>query len=432
MADISSLYPPPPAPVAAPTNGFANMTPAGVVGLVQGINASKLFQQQYDARQGVADAYRNNVRPDGSIDETGLVRDLAKSGFGAGEALHQGTVNSAAQFDLQSKFHQVARDVFGSLADVPNLSKSDVYSAAAKLARQGVPADIIRSYIADAPNSKAGLVKWSTQLGNMAQGSGAASVGEGGPPAPTGAAQSITHGAANFERRGVGNVAAPGMPTELPPGTKTTMEGSANMYNEAVHSSGQYANRVNPLRQAIPILENMKNTDTGPITDRLNEMKSAAQSLGAGTLLGIDPEKIKDFNELKKYFNQYSSQAAAVLGPKTNEGLATAVTSNPNVHMDRLSALDLSKVAMGVERMRQAGILEFNRLVDLGKKQPSDFGRYMTDFATKQDPRAFVYDLMTKDQQKKLKEGLSKSELDKIRNGMNLADRHGLLGDVHQ
>jgi hypothetical protein len=209
------------------------------------------------------------------------------------------------------------------------------------------------------------------------------------------------------------------------------MQGAAHMYNEATAAAGKYGQRVNPLRQAIPIMEKMKETDMGPVSERWNDLKSAAVNLGAGPLLGIDPEKIKDTNELKKYFNQYSSQAAATLGPKTNDGLATAVTSNPNMKMDKLSATELAKVALGVERMQQAGVLEFNNLVSLGKRQPSDFGKFMVDWGTKQDPRAFVYDLMTKEQQEKLKKGLPKEELDKIRNGMNIADRHGLLGDVH-
>ncbi|WP_146688501.1 hypothetical protein [Bradyrhizobium canariense] len=84
------------------------------------------------------------------------------------------------------------------------------------------------------------------------------------------------------------------------------------------------------------------------------------------------------------------------------------------------------------QRMQQAGVLEFNNLVEYGKKQPSDFGKFMVDWGTKQDPRAFVYDLMTKEQQDNLKKNLPPAELNKIRNGMNIADRHGLLGDLHQ
>lgn len=431
MADLSSLYPQPPAPVAAPTNGFGSMNPAGIIGLVQGINTNKLFQQTFDARQGVADAYRNNVNPDGTINQSGLVQDLAKSGFNAGEALHQGTVNEAAQFDLQAKQHQAVRETLGSLADKPDLSKADIYSASAKLAKMGVPAPIIRSYIADLPSNPAALRRSVSTLANMAQGPAALSGGESGPPSATNAPTTITHGAANYMRRGVGED-QPGMTTGLPPGTPEAMSGAANMYNEAVAAAGKYGQRVNPLRQAIPLMEHMKETDMGPLSERWNDLKSAAVNLGAGPLLGIDPDKIKDTNELKKYFNQYSSQAAATLGPKTNDGLATAVTSNPNMKMDKLSATELAKVALGVERMQQAGVLEFNNLVDLGKKQPSDFGKFMVDWGTKQDPRAFVYDLMTKEQQVNLKKNLPPAELNKIRNGMNLADRHGLLGDVHQ
>jgi hypothetical protein len=219
----------------------------------------------------------------------------------------------------------------------------------------------------------------------------------------------------------------------LPPGTARSMEGAAETYNSASEAAGRYAQRVNPLRSAIPILENMKETDIGPTSERWNDIKSTAVTLGAGKIIGgIDPEKIKNYNELKKYLSQYSSQAAATMGPKTNDGLATAVTSNPNVHMDKLSALDLTKVALGVERMQQAGIREFNSLVEAGKSAPSGFNKFMVKWASEQDPRAFVYDLLTPEQQAKMKKGLSKAELDKIRNGMNLADRHGLLGDVHQ
>jgi hypothetical protein len=142
-------------------------------------------------------------------------------------------------------------------------------------------------------------------------------------------------------------------------------------YNDAMGAAGRFAQRINPLRQAIPLLEKMKDTEIGPTSERWNDIKSTAVTLGAGKLAGIDPEKIKDYNELKKYFTQYASQAAATLGPKTNDGLATAVTSNPNVHMDKLSATELAKVAMGIERMQQAAALEFNERVQPARHSPA-------------------------------------------------------------
>ncbi len=231
--------------------------------------------------------------------------------------------------------------------------------------------------------------------------------------------------------------ARPGAPsggrvtTALPPGTSEAMVGAVQAYNTATETAGNYAVRVNPLRQAIPILNRMKVTDTGPIQERINDLKSAAQSLGAGPLLGIDPEKIKDFNELKKYFSQYSVQASAAMGPKTNEGMAAAVTSNPNVKMDKLSATDLAKMALGVERMRQAGTLAFQQLVQAQRMHPNQFNQFMLDWGTKMDPRAFVYDLMTPEQRARVRK-LPEAQQRKIHDAMEIADKYGLLGDVER
>lgn len=209
------------------------------------------------------------------------------------------------------------------------------------------------------------------------------------------------------------------------------MRAASTAWSQAGDAAGKYGQRINPLRQAIPILEKMRETDIGPTSERWNDIKSMAITLGAGSLAGIDPEKIKDYNELKKYFNQYAAQVGATLGPKTNDGLATAVTSNPNITMDRLSALDLTKVALGIERMQQAGVLVFNDLVNRGELAPGDFHKFMTQWGTRQDPRAFVYDLMDAKAQEKIKK-LPSEERAKVTAGMRIAKQYGLLGDVHR
>jgi hypothetical protein len=226
---------------------------------------------------------------------------------------------------------------------------------------------------------------------------------------------------------------APGQPviTGLPPDVVAARGAAAQDYSAGIQNAGRYAQRVNPLRSAIPILERMKETEIGPTTEKWNEIKSAAQSLGAGTLLGIDPEKIRDRNELKKYFAQYSAQVGATMGgPKTNEGLASAVTSNPNVTMDRLSALELSKVALGMERMQHTAVREFQSLVSKGVRQPGDYSKFMADFASEYDPRGFVYDLMPGDAQKKMVSGLSDLQRARIGDSMMLAKKWGVIGDV--
>ena len=220
--------------------------------------------------------------------------------------------------------------------------------------------------------------------------------------------------------------------SSLPPDVVAARKGSADAYNEDMAAAGKYAQRVLPLRQAIPILEKMKETDIGPTSERWNDIKSTAQTIGLGKLVaGIDSEKISDYNKVKKYFAQYASQASATLGPKTNDGLATAITSNPNVTMDKMSATDLSKVALGAERMQQAAALEFDEAVRSGRAQPGDRNAFMLKWSTSQDPRAFVYDIMSKKAQDKI-DSLKGDELKKFVAGIKLAKKWKLLGDVHR
>jgi hypothetical protein len=399
MADVASpnaLYPAPPQQAPASTNLLAN--PAQAVGIMNGLQDFRLKQQQFDAlsQQPAASLQGQNIS------------------------------NATAEMQQQEMASRaVSRIMGGYLAGIPKPSSDDVRSAAAFAARS-LPNVAVKYPDIISAASETGRKNPGLLINSGLSPEGQSGEVPGGP-GPGNAPTIIKTPASNM---GIGRVtgAAPG----IVEAQTHTAQRSSDAYSSASEAAGAYGQRINPLRQAIPILEGMKETDIGPISEKWNDIKSTAVNLGAGPLLGIDPEKIKDVNELKKYFNQYSVQAGATLGPHTNDGLAAAVTSNPNIHMDRLSALDLSKVALGVERMRQAAVLEFNAKVDRGQADPSQFNKFMTDWGTKQDPRAFVYDLMTKEQQEKIKKGLPPEELKKIRNGMNIADRHGLLGDVHQ
>jgi hypothetical protein len=218
--------------------------------------------------------------------------------------------------------------------------------------------------------------------------------------------------------------------SDLPAGSDTAFKGAADALVAARDAAATYGQRVNPLRQALPIINGMSETDIGPTSEKWNQVKSTIQTLGGGKLLGIDPEKIANYNEAKKYLNQYTSQAAAGLGPRTNEGLASAVTSNPNVNMDKMSLADLTNTALGVERARQAGVLEFESALRRKEVVPGQFGTFMAHWGTEADPRGFVYDLLDGKAQKKMLEGLSDVQKDRIRNAITIGKKYGLVGDV--
>jgi hypothetical protein len=446
MADVNALYPQAPAP-AQPAANLMN-DPAKVMGLIGQLNQNALFQQSFNARKAIGSAYQEAIQPDGSIDTQALMRAIKANpdaGFMAGDAAAgalsrqgQQISNTTAQLEQHAKQQGFLIDSLGALADDPKLNYDKVRNVAVTYARNlKLPGEMVNAWLYGLPKDQKGLRESLIQMRNMATGAANLSTPTPIGITPQNAPITGTRGQFNYGSAG-GNTAGnggPGIVTAPAPGVAEaqvqTGVGSANAYTAASEAAGNYGQRINPLRQAIPILEKMKETDIGPTSERWNDIKSTAVSLGAGKLAGIDPDKIKDFNELNKYFKQYSAQVGATMGPKTNDGLATAVTSNPNVNMDKLSALELSKVALGVERMKQAGVLEFNAKVDRGEAIPADFNKFMVNWGTRQDPRAFVYDLMTKEQQEKLKKTLPPTELKKIRDGMNIADRHGLIGDVH-
>ena len=365
--------------------------------------------------------------------------DLARSGFGAGEALHQGTVNTAAQFDLQARQNQYLRDSIGTIADMPNPTKADLARVGVNIARNipSMPVETIQSFIDAAPSDPRALRKYLVTQKNLAVGPAATMPDVAGTVNPrTGIAPTISRGQANYQNVGVGEGQpannGQGRVTALPIGSGSAMEGAAKAYTDAVESAGRYAQRVNPLRQAIPIVENMKETDIGPTSEKWNNLKSSLQSLGAGPLLGIDPAKIANYNELKKYLNQYALQASSVFGPKTNEGLASAVSSNPNMSMDKLSVSQLAKAAFGMERMQQTAVREFQSLVNSGRAAPGDFNKFMLDFSSEHDPRGFVYDLLPGQEQKKMLNGLSETQKERIRDSMRLAKKWNTIGDVQR
>jgi hypothetical protein len=55
----------------------------------------------------------------------------------------------------------------------------------------------------------------------------------------------------------------------------------------------------------------------------------------------------------------------------------------------------------------------------------------MLKWATEQDPRAFVYDIMDKKGQESVRK-LPEGERAKVKEGMRIAEKWKLLGDVHR
>lgn len=253
------------------------------------------------------------------------------------------------------------------------------------------------------------------------------------PVAPPGGAATTTAPGASTQTGG-----APGAgrtPAAFPLGTEASTKVAVEDLANARIEAGNYQERVNPTRGVIELTGKIKESDVGAIgpgSDTFNKMKSAIQTWGMGEIAGIDPQKIADFNKLKKYMADAASRRAQGLGPHTNEGLAAAVAASPNTKLDALSANQLAKVNLAIDRMQQARVLEFDDMVQRRVIPENQWGSWKAKWATQQDPRAFVYDLLDEKSQKKILDSLkTEAQRKRFEKSLEMADKHGLLGDVN-
>jgi hypothetical protein len=180
-----------------------------------------------------------------------------------------------------------------------------------------------------------------------------------------------------------------------------------------------------PLQKARDALISLGTTGTGPGTEQINEIKSFAQSMGLGTLAGIDPDKIKNFDEAKKYLTQYASQAGS---PNTNDKLAAAFAGNPSVGISNAASVDVLKTAMSLRRMQNAKVRAFQA----SGEQPATYNQWAAKFNSSQDPVAYGFDMMSPEQRKKYVGGLSQAERQKFVGSLQTATQLGLVTPPQQ
>lgn len=201
--------------------------------------------------------------------------------------------------------------------------------------------------------------------------------------------------------------AASGGPAQaptLPPGrveaTAAVGLASGNQLAADQQSNANYRREVLPLEQAIPALEKLSQTGTGPGADEFNQIKSFLVTAGADKLLGIDLDKIKNFDEAKKYLTDW---VMATGNTGTNDKLAAAFSSNASTSISNMAAQDVAKMALSIRRMKAAQTAEWQKT-----GLPADqYTRWAGDWNRTQDPRAYGADLMGAEKVKKLVSSLS-------------------------
>ena len=209
--------------------------------------------------------------------------------------------------------------------------------------------------------------------------------------------------------------------TETPAGTAVGLGAGADYRSDTI-AARNFQTDVTPLRHVIAGLES--GTITGRSTEEVQNLRNFLHATGIDAMFGKDLSKeTVPYEEMRKYMIRAADQVSA---GGTNDRLAAAVSGNPNMKLLNASNLDLAKVNLALRRMQQVGYQEFQRQLSTGQTfnghplQYEDYSNWYTQWASQQDTRAFVHDLMTRDQRQSMFQNMkSKDELNAYRASWN-------------
>lgn len=417
MADISALYPQPVAPQQGGLNVLSN--PAAAIQLMQGITSLQASQQELRARNAIGDIYRKNIRPDGTLNEHGAIRDIAghpDAAYKAPEAVggmlqRQGQaldnagkaiINRTAQFEQHAKQQEFIANSF-SLIDPEHPTEEQVHNWTVMMKRNNptVPSAVINGMAQTALTDPAGLAHGVGVMKNMAMGAQGTSGRVAGPPdTATGAPSTISVGQANLSPAGI--------KTALPPGEGTVLEGAAaraERLQSTASTAPQYHADLENLKQDSKVLENLGGP-TFEVEKKLNQLTSRIGGFG----VTMTPEQLKAGESFDKIANQISTSQAGNLGAATDAGRHMVVGANPSTSMSAFGREGVIDMLQG----NQDAIDTTRKMwMDARAKgvPANTYDNFIHNLSHSLDPRVFQFNRLSRANQQTFLHQLGPSEL---------------------
>ena len=184
----------------------------------------------------------------------------------------------------------------------------------------------------------------------------------------------------------------------------------------AVQHAGEARAKANGYQQNIQPIEaaltNLGGADTGKGGETLNTVRGYVQDLAPGMIQRLLPDSLTDPNKRMAYDEAQKYTTAMAMGTPGATGsdarLGAAQGSNANVHISNEAAQQVVRAVLAQKRMEQAGTLAFNSAKGAdGQALPaSEYDRFMNQWNTKQDPRAYIADKMAPAERSELVTGM--------------------------
>ena len=213
--------------------------------------------------------------------------------------------------------------------------------------------------------------------------------------------------------------------TTISPHTATSDTASAQLYTQHQQFQANYKTDNYPLEKVYQ-LSTTPGVNLGHGTDLWNGIYQTINSHTPDWLVkhGITIRNIDDVahrEEINKYLVQ-SMLANSPYASHSDMMLQTAASGSPNSSMSNAAVQDVSKAIIGLRRMTLAGYQAFGQKYgDNASNVNYGYSEFMNKWQKDIDPRAFMYDMMSRPQLDKLMATMKPAELEKFNNTIQLA-----------
>lgn len=383
--NVNSLYPQP-----TQNTGF---DPSKVLGIVGQINQNNLFQKEFAAKQAVGEAAQGAIGPDGTYSPSANMNALSSNpaaAFGAPEAITGVIAKQGAQLEQNQAQVQHAAGVYGAISNIEKPTASDVHKATALIASSNpnIPAPLINQMAQTILADPLGIKHGAATLQNIAIGPSGTSGRVAAPPAPGGAPQSQSVGAANY--RGTTS-------TGLPPGEEGLLgaptERAARLQASA-STSPQYHADLDNLKQDSKILDNLGGP-TFETEKKLNQLSSRLAGIG----ITMTPDQLKAGESFDKIANQISLNQSQLFHG-SDAGLHTVVGANPSSSMSKYGREGVIDMLQGNQ-----DAIDITRKAWLKARAngapASSYDQFAETIGQELDPRVFQFNRLSRDNQQK-------------------------------
>lgn len=195
---------------------------------------------------------------------------------------------------------------------------------------------------------------------------------------------------------------------------------SADKYSTDAAAQTNYQANIMPIQQAYEHVKALGPEGVGPGTEQINEFKSFMQSMGLGSVAGIDPQQVSDFDQANKYLSA-AMRSNGYTG--SDAQLDAAAKASPTMKTSQGAALAVLQKTAAMARMQNAQVQAFQA----SGQGPETYSKWAAAWNAKQNAAAYAFDMMDPTQRQAYVKTLSAPELTKFKASLGTAMQLGLV-----